>query len=119
MNQQDVVWVSVPFSDFTENKIRPALVISNNEYNRRNQDLIICAITSKLKGDYGIQIDNNDLSFGNLPMKSQIRADKIMHIEKTLVVGSFAKLNDKSFDKLIGEIVKLIERKIKYREANK
>jgi len=113
MNQQDIVWVSVPFSDFIENKMRPALVISNNEYNRKNQDVIICAITSKPRENYGIQIDSNNLSSGNLPVKSHIRADKIMQVEKTLIAGSFAKLNDKSFDKLIGEVVKLVERKKK------
>ena len=112
MNQQDLVWVKLPFSNLRESKVRPALVVSNNSYNKFNPDIVVCAITSKLKENaYSVLIENKDLSSGNLPIKSRVRADKIMQIEKEIVIRTFAKLESKAFDKVINEIVKLVKRK--------
>lgn len=111
MNQQDLVWVRLPFSSLKETKVRPAVIVSNNEYNKRSQDIVVCAVTSKLdEKQYSILIDNKNLSSGNLPVKSRIRADKIIQIEKNLIIRSFAKLDNKTFDSLINEIIKLLKR---------
>ncbi|MFH0837579.1 MAG: type II toxin-antitoxin system PemK/MazF family toxin, partial [Candidatus Aenigmatarchaeota archaeon] len=110
MKQQDLVWVRFPFSSFDDSKIRPALIISNNEYNKKFDDILICAITSKLdEKKYTIQIDQNNLCSGNLPIKSRIRADKILQIDKKLIVKSFATIDNKTFDTLINEITSLIK----------
>ena len=112
MNQKDLVWVKLPFSNLRESKVRPALVVSNDKYNKFNPDIVVCAITSKLKESvYSILIENKDLSIKNLPKKSRVRADKIMQIEKELVIRSFAKLESKAFDKVINEIINLVKRK--------
>ena len=44
----DVVLVEVVFSDGTETKKRPALVISSGDYHRSRQEVIIAAITSNV-----------------------------------------------------------------------
>jgi mRNA interferase MazF len=111
MNQQDLVWVKLPFSDLKQSKVRPALIVSNNIYNKASPDVIVCGITSKLKEDnYAISIDENDLSEGNLPLKSTIRADKVLQIEKTIVIRPFAKLADRTFDKVVYKIMSLVKR---------
>ncbi|MBI3036016.1 type II toxin-antitoxin system PemK/MazF family toxin [Candidatus Woesearchaeota archaeon] len=112
MNQQDIIWVKFPFSSFQESKVRPAIIISNDDYNKKGSDAIICAITSNLdKKPYSIIIDNNNLSAGKLPIRSKMRADKILQIEKNLLLNSFAKLDNKTFDILVEEINKVIKRK--------
>lgn len=112
MNQQDIVWVRLPFSSLEESKVRPVVVVSNNEYNNKNQDVVVCAITSNLeKKDYTIIVDSSNLSMGKLPVKSKIRADKIMHIEKKLILNRFARLNNKTFDMLVKEIINLVQRR--------
>ncbi|MBI2110159.1 type II toxin-antitoxin system PemK/MazF family toxin [Candidatus Woesearchaeota archaeon] len=40
IEQRDIVLIPFPFSDQTSKKVRPALVISNNLFNR-SQDLIV------------------------------------------------------------------------------
>lgn len=110
MNQQDLVWLRLPFSDLRQSKVRPALIVSNNNYNNA-KDIVVCAVTSKLKeSEYSILIENKDLSSGHLPIKSRIRADKIMQIEKELVIKPFAKLADGTFDKVVSKIINLIKR---------
>src|SRR3989344_6388565 len=112
MKQQDLVWVKLPFSNLQEEKLRPAIIVSNNNYNSVHNDVILCAITSKIeKKDYGIIIDDNNLSKGKIPLKSRIRADKIIQVEKTLVLEIFAQLNSETYDILIKEINRIIERK--------
>ena len=60
----DVVLVPFPFSDQTETKKRPAIVISSDKYNQIFSDIIIMAITSKTKqisdiGEYKIEAWQN------------------------------------------------------------
>ena len=111
VRQQDIVWIRFPYSDMKEGKFRPAIVVSNEKYNKNRLDVIACAVTSKLdEKDYTILIDQSNMSSGKLPLKSRIRADKIMQIEKKLVEKPFARLDDKTFDLLADEIKKLISR---------
>lgn len=111
MNQQELVWVRLPFSNLERGKVRPAVVVSNDKYNRANQDVIVCAITSKAeKRPYGVLIDNENLSTGKLPIKSLVRADKIMPVEKALIIRQFAKLDNRTFDTVIKEISRIVQR---------
>lgn len=111
MNQQDLVWVKLPFTSLEESKTRPAVVVSNSDYNKKQDDVVVCAVTSKLdETPYSIFIEQKNLSTGRLPVKSKIRADKIMQVEKSLIIRSFGKLDDETFDVLIGEITNLIKR---------
>lgn len=111
MNQQELVWVRFPFSSLGESKIRPALIVSNNGYNHETKDVIACSVTSNLNiKTPSIVIDKEDLESGTLPLKSRIRADKIMHLEKSLLIKPFGKIKASTFDALVREIVKLLSR---------
>ncbi len=111
VRQQDIIWVKFPYSNMNEAKFRPALVVSNDSYNGKHSDIIVCAITSNLdKQEFCVFIDNSDLISGRLPMKSKVRADKIMPIENTLAVKSFARLNNSTFDLVTEKIIKLMKR---------
>ncbi len=52
----DIVLVGFMFSDESERKFRPAVVISSRGYNRERQEAIVAAITSNIRrrlfGDY-------------------------------------------------------------------
>jgi mRNA interferase MazF len=111
MKQQELAWIKIPFSDFSQTKIRPALVISNNDYNSKCEDIVICAVTSNLqKTAYSISLEQKDLVSGSLQIESRIKADKIMQIDKKLAIRAFAKINEKKFDETIAEIKKLLTR---------
>jgi len=111
MNQRDLAWVRIPFTNLGESKVRPAIIVSNDGYNEKVSDVVICALTSKLENKpYSIYVTTENLETGKLPVKSIIRADKIMEVEKALVVKSFAKPDIKTFDSLIEKIIKLVKR---------
>lgn len=111
MQQQGLVWVRLPFSNLKEGKLRPAVVVSNNEYNSQNQDVVVCAVTSNLADrKYSILINQENLVSGRLPIKSRIRADKILQIEKRLIAGQFAAVDSSTFDTLVAELTALVKR---------
>ena len=90
----DIVLVRFPFTDLTNAKKRPALIISPDEYNK-NQDVVIAFITSKLSnerkiGDYKIKFWDKAC----LPKPSMLRM-KFATIDKSIILKTLGKL-DKS-----------------------
>jgi mRNA interferase MazF len=48
LSQRDIILIPFPFSDLAGTKVRPALVISNNGYNKNSLDAVVVALTSNL-----------------------------------------------------------------------
>ena len=65
----DVVVVPFPFSDLTQAKRRPALVVDELE----GDDLILCQITSQyVKDRYAVSIDESDFETGSLRQNLEV-----------------------------------------------
>lgn len=91
--QGEIVLIPVPFSDLTATKKRPVLIISNDEFNARGEDVIVAAITSNIRGiDHEVVFDNEDLTDGELKAVSCIRADKIYTLSKTIIVKKYGEI---------------------------
>ena len=105
INQKEVVLLPYPFSNLEGIKVRPGLVVSNNQFNRKSDDCIMVPLTTVIKNEpYSIIIDSENLSSGKLIKQSRIRTDKIFSIEKSLIRMKIGTLNDNSFDKVNKEI---------------
>lgn len=112
MKQRELVWIEFPFSNQAETKTRPGLIVSNDRYNVSNQDVVICAITSKIQErPYSVAISQKDLSEGVLPLLSMVKADKIMQVEKKLIIQPFAEIDLKTFEKVAVQIQELVKQK--------
>lgn len=97
-NQREIVLVPFPFSDLSEIKRRPVLIISNDSFNGSNYDIIVCAITSKQYLDeFSISIESNSLEYGLLPEPSVIKTHKIFTISKSKIIKKFSILNQDTF----------------------
>ena len=109
IKQGEIVWIRFPYSDMKEVKFRPALILSNDSYNKKYNDVLICAITSNLqKREYGVVIDKSNMMRGTIPIKSVIRADKILSVEKDMVNKSFAEIDSRTFSAVVKKIMNLI-----------
>jgi mRNA interferase MazF len=108
--QGDIVLLPVPFSDLSNRKQRPVLVISNNSYNDITDDIVVVAITSQLKNlDYSVVIESKDLNEGMLKVASAIRADKVYTLSKDIVRKKFGQVNTEvlaNVRKKINELIK-------------
>lgn len=109
-NQGDILLIPIPFSDLSSIKKRPVIVLSNDDYNSKTDDIIVAAITSNiLSKEYSVLITINDLVEGNLKVDSCIRADKIYTLSKNTVIKKFGKVNSDIMSELKNKVKKLIE----------
>jgi len=109
LEQRDIVLLRFPFSDLAGSKVRPALVISNDEYNAGSQDFIAVAITSNLKiRGHSILVTNRDLENGRLIVDSKIKPDKIFSASKKLVRMNIGRVKVEIHEKVLGTLYEII-----------
>ncbi len=97
-----------PFSDLTSAKKRPALVISNTEFNKKSEDVICCLITSN-PAAAGIKITNKDMESGFLEFSSKVKPYRLFTTSKNIIYKVLGRLNKDKARLVSGEISKLIE----------
>lgn len=108
--QGDIVLVPVPYSDLTNRKQRPVLVISSDIYNKMTEDIVVVAITSQLKElDYSVVIESKDLTEGELKVTSAIRADKVYTLSKNIVRKKFGQVNSEILEGVRTKLNELIK----------
>lgn len=108
--QGEILLIPIPFSDLSSSKRRPVIVLSNEDYNSKTDDIIVAAITSNiLSKEYSVLISSDDLVEGNLKVDSCIRADKIYTLSKNIVIKKFGKVNSDIMSKLEDKVKKLIK----------
>lgn len=110
--QREIVLVPFPYSDLTNSKRRPVLIVSNNEYNDSFHDVLVCVITSNLSQDsYSVNLENDDLEIGNLPESSIVKTHKLFTIHQTKILRKFSIVKSEYFDKIADKIKDLIDQK--------
>lgn len=97
--QGDILLIPIPFSDLTSSKKRPVVVLSNNDYNDKTDDIVVAAITSNITTkDYTVIITGKDLQEGSLQVESCIRVDKIYTLSQSIVISRFGAVNAEVID---------------------
>ncbi len=108
--QRDVVLVPFPYSDLTSVKRRPVLIISNDSYNNKREDVIVCILTSNTFIDeYSIPISNDSLEYGLLPEPSVIKAAKLFTIHKAMILKKFSVVNKETFKEVVSRLSKIFK----------
>ena len=109
ISQREIVLLSFPFSNLRTSKVRPAIVISNSEYNKNSGDIIAVPLTSNLKiRDYAFLITNRDLERGRLIVDSNVKVDRIFSVDKKLVrltIGRVSRNVHKRIKEIITELI--------------
>ena len=106
MDQLSVVLAKFPFTNQIDYKIRPAVIISNNKFNKVHQFFWLCPITSKISlPEFEIEIPRHEFD-GYLKTTSYIRTDTIVSMEKNLFLKEIGNISQKLFEKLKQELVK-------------
>jgi len=111
LEQRTICLIPIPFTDLKSQKKRPVLIISNNGYNQKTDDILVMAITSNItEKDYSVLISQKNLEKGNLKRKSIIRIDKIYSISQALVIKTFGKISEEKFDEVIESLNSFIKK---------
>ncbi|MEE3719226.1 type II toxin-antitoxin system PemK/MazF family toxin [Tumidithrix elongata RA019] len=101
----DIVIVPFPFSDLSQSKRRPALVIANLQ----GDDLILCQITSQAIADsYAVGIDHDDFETGSLNKSSNIRPNRIFTADRSIILSVAGHLKSTKTSEAIAKIIEIL-----------
>ena len=102
----DIVVVPFPFSDLTQMKRRPALVLAVLD----GDDMILCQITSHtLRDRYAIPVTNTDLDIGNLMQASNVRPNRLFTIDRHIVLYKVDALKREKITEVIEKTIKILK----------
>jgi mRNA interferase MazF len=91
-NFGDIVLLQFPFTDLTTTKKRPAVIISSFEYNSKRPDIIVMAVTSRIREIQSFcDVIIKEWKQAGLIKESAIKP-MIITIEKDLILAKLGQL---------------------------
>ena len=110
IKQGDIVVLDIPFSDFSETKKRPTLVISSTKYNNQFQDIVVASITSQPSdSSFRIALSQSDLISGKLKLDSSIKIDHPVTAHKKIIEQRIGSVSSKKMNQVKSKIKELYE----------
>ena len=101
----DVVVVPFPFSDLTETKRRPALVLAELD----GVDRILCQITSQQFRDrYAVPLNESDFETGSLRKISNIRPNRIFTADGKIILYKAGHLKSDKVDAALKMVIRIL-----------
>ena len=100
-----IVLVQFPFSDLSQAKLRPAIVLAD----AGRGDHILCQVTSNSYGDAtALRLEQSAFASGALMLVSYARPGKLFTANSSLMVRQIASLNHDAFRDVIEAVIKVI-----------
>lgn len=102
----DVVVLPFPFSDLTNAKRRPALVIAKLTQN----DFILCLITSQpANNPYTTPIETNDFETGSLNKTSYAKSNRVFTANEQLIAYKAGKLTPEKTNEVVAKLITILQ----------
>lgn len=102
----DVVVVPFPFSDLTNAKRRPALVLAELTKN----DFILCLISSQPANDsYTTLIEDSDFVTGSLSKTSYAKSNRVFTANEQLIAYKAGKLTTEKTEEAIAKLITILQ----------
>ena len=103
----DIVSVNFPFTDGSQTKERPALIISN-ETTAATGDVVILMISSKTRErDITIEL-TPELLVSHLPKNSFVRCHRLFTMDADLVLSKYSRVTPKGMKLIFDAVVSII-----------
>jgi len=103
----DVVVVPFPFSDLTNAKRRPALILASLAKN----DFILCLITSQTSDEsYTTLIEDSDFESGSLNRTSYAKSNRVFTANETLIAYKAGTLTTEKTAEIIDKLIEILQR---------
>ena len=107
--QRQIILLNFPFSNLKTSKVRPAIIISNDKYNKKSKDVVVVPMTSNLtKTDYDMIITNDNLEEGDLIVDSRTKINRIFSVEQKMIQLKIGKIDRKTFSEIKTILFKLV-----------
>ena len=103
-----MVLVPFPFSDLSNSKLRPAVVLAD----AGRGDWILCQVTSNPYSDpRAVELTDPDFDLGGLRLVSYARPGKLFTAQQSLFVSEVGVLKADSLGRVVERVVALVERR--------
>lgn len=108
MKRGDIVLIKYPFTDFSTLKVRPALVISSDEFNKQGEDAVFMCISATprepKKSDIKIESSNPEFAQTGLRRDSVFRVAKVVILKKSLAISKIGEVGPNTMSKIDAEL---------------
>ena len=105
-----VVLIPFPFSDLSQSKLRPAVVLAD----AGKGDFVLCQVTSKAYADArAIELTDTSFSTGSLRVVSYARPGKLFTANNSLLVSRVGELTEDALKQIIDAVVELLRKGLK------
>jgi mRNA-degrading endonuclease toxin of MazEF toxin-antitoxin module len=105
MKRRDVILARVFFSDSAESKIRPAIVLSDDNYH--SDDFLLVASITTAMDDYCLSISEKDVNC-QLERGSGARFDGIIKLHVRQAVRSIGRTTPEFHARLVDKVISMI-----------
>lgn len=103
-----VVLVPFPFSDLSQSKLRPAIVLAD----AGRDDWILCQVTSNAYADpKAVELRNSDFDRGGLQLVSYARPAKLFTAHQNLFVSQVGNLQADSLKRITDRVASIFQQK--------
>ena len=103
----DVVVIPFPFSDLSDTKRRPALVLADFP----GDDILLCQITSKQSAQaaYAVELNADKFTSGLLPCSSFIRTNRIFTGDKNIIIRKAGHVSPETMNIVVDRIISYLK----------
>lgn len=101
LKPSDIVQIPFPFSDLTNQKRRPVLLLTAPD---AFGDFLAAAVTSQPGHDDAIPLRDGDIVQGRLPKTSWVRATRLFSLNQSAVIFNLGNLKPEAFERVHVEI---------------
>jgi mRNA interferase MazF len=101
----DIVVLPFPFSDLSQSKKRPALVVAPLQ----GDDVILCQITTIVHSDlYAFLLEEKDFVSGSLKQPSYIRPNRLFTCDIRIIIKRVGSVHQNKIKEIIKKITMII-----------
>ena len=100
MNKGDIVLVPFPFTDLSQSKLRPDIVLWTSS---TSVDITLCFITSQdvnilNEGEFVLDKSDNEFQGTGLKVASKVRVTRMVTIERRLIMRRLEKMGSDKYN---------------------
>lgn len=109
MNQWDIIVINFPFTNLADSKIRPALIISNDNFNKKSNIALLAISTQEWNSDFAISLKSKDVEEWVLNKDSYVRMQNILSLEKRLIIKKVARISEDKLNLIKSKFIRFFE----------
>lgn len=100
-----IVLVPFPFTDLSGQKVRPAIIISNQS---KSADVVVLFITTQVKNKFPFTVPIIPSDKNGLKSKSLVICNKIATLDRAVILGELGEIDKTTLHEIETEIKKVL-----------